>query len=393
MRNLPNLAFVALALLSACFSDPRESSAPPAAQPVEVDLAWLEERVVHEPQFVLDDRGALLLQWREKSEAGSDLYVARRREDGQFGTEVRVNDEPATVGSYPHDEMRVALATGPDGLVGVAWADSRGQVRAAVSSDGAVSFAPSIRLEQTEEAAYRGFPALAFDASGVLHAVWIDSRYADGFAEEPADLYYATVVDGVVTESNLTAEQEATVCGCCRTHLEVTDEGVTRALFRNATAAGYRDIFTVSGGAGGMSAPELIGQPLWELRGCPMSGPIAVGDSVLWPDGSSGRRVLMVAAFGSEPATPLFSQEELGEWKPRLSPRAVSSSHLESPLLLLPGQSSSRLVSAAAGGREWRIEADDLPRWATSALYEAGSLLLIGSVSGELQVERRPLAL
>ncbi len=400
------LAFVLLALLPACSRDrenPEAASSTAQAielgEPVELKTAWLEERQVHEPQFLLDDGGALLLAWREHSEAGSDLYMARRGEDGQFGTAIRVNDEPATVASYPHDEMRVALAAGPNGLIGVGWSDSRGQVRAAVSSDGAATFTPSVRLEQTDLAAYRGFPAIAFDASGVLHAVWIDSRYAEGMAEEPADLYYATIVDGVVTESNLTAKQEATVCGCCRTYIEVTEEGVTRALFRNG-ADGYRDIFTVSsppaGGAGmeaGMSAPKLIGQPLWKLNGCPMSGPIAVGDRVLWSDGSSGRKLLMVAPFGSEPASPLFSpsfsEEQQDGWMPRLSPRAVSTNQPGSPLLLLPGQASSRLVSAAAGGKEWRIEADDLPPWATSAFYENGSLLLIGSVNGEFQLAQR----
>ena len=391
MRNNLILSCVTLALLSACSSEPTKSAAAsPIAQPIELDLTRLEGREVHEPQFLLDEGGTLLLVWREKGEEGSDLYVARRGEGSQLGAEVSINDEPATVAPYSHDEMRAAIAAGPNGRVGVAWSDSRGQVRAAVSSDGAASFAPSIRLEQTETAAYRGFPAIAFDDSGVLHAVWIDSRYAGGFAEEPADLYYARVVDGIATESNLTAEQEATVCGCCRTHMEITSAGVPRALFRNATADGYRDIFTVSGTETGMSTPELVGQPLWELRGCPMSGPIEVANRVLWPDGSSGRKLLMVAPFGDEPAATLFSEEQRGDWQPRLSPRAVISNQLSSPLLLLPGLPSSRLVAAGEGGNQWTIAADDLPRWATSALYEDGVLLLIGSISGEFRVERRP---
>jgi hypothetical protein len=261
-----------------------------------LDLSWLAGRQVFEPQFLLSEQGALFLVWREESEPGSDLYIARRGEESRFGEPVRVNDEAGTVESYAHDEMRAAVAVGPAGRVGVAWADSRGQVRAAISMEGGTSFAPSIRLEQSAASAYRGFPAVAFDDAGVLHAVWIDSRFAAAGAEEPADLYYARVEDGVATESNLTAEQEPTVCGCCRTYLEVTDQGVTRALFRNASQDGYRDIFTVSAAAGAdMSPPARIGQPLWKLQGCPMSGPIAAAGRVLWPDGSSGRKLLMEA--------------------------------------------------------------------------------------------------
>lgn len=398
MKKTLSLVFLTLALSAACTGDhtEQEAATPTVQTPevVDLEMAWLEDRQVqvHEPQFLLDDGGGLLVAWREHGEAGSDLYISRRDDDGLFDKATRVNDEAATVATYPHDEMRVALAAGTGGLIGVGWSDSRGQVRAAVSSDGGVSFAPSVRLEQTEAAAYRGFPAVAFDASGVLHAVWIDSRFAEGMAEEPADLYYATVIDGLVTESNLTAEQEDTVCGCCRTHIEVTDEGVTRALFRNG-ADGYRDIYTASNDGTGMSAPQRIGQPLWELRGCPMSGPMAVADRVVWPDGSSGRKQLMVASFDSDPASPLFSEDERGEWMPRLSPREVVTSPSEPSLLLLPGQESSRLISTVDGGEKWRIEASDLPPWVSSAFYEDGRLLLIGSVDGDIRFAQRSLDL
>ena len=391
MRTNLLLPVLALALFSACSFDHHPTQL--AAESVELDLSHFAERRIHEPQFFADGGGGLLLVWREKTEEGSDLFVARRGADGSLGAETRINDQGGTVASYPHDEMRAAVAIGPDGVIGAAWSDDRGQVRAAVSRDGGSSFEPSVRLEQTDKKAYRGFPALAFDDDSVLHAVWIDSRFADGMAEEPADLYYARVVDGTVTESNVTADQEASVCGCCRTYLEISDQGTSRALFRNSTVEGYRDIFTAQGTETGMTTPTLIGQPLWKIQGCPMAGPIAVGDRVVWPDGSQGRKLLMVAPIGSEPARPLFTDEQLGDWVARLSARKVATNESTEPLVLLPGGYSSRLVSPAASGTTWTILAEDLPRWATSAFYEKGSLLLIGSVDGVVETERRSLEL
>ncbi len=355
-------------------------------------MAWLAEREVHEPQLVFDDAGTLLLVWRETSDAGSDLFIARRDNDGSFEPPVRINDDEATVESFPHDEMRAAVATGQNGRVAVAWADKRGQVRAAVSADRARSFAPSIQLEQTDAAAYRGFPALAFGASGALHAIWIDSRHAEGFAEEPADLFYAIVNEGTATESNLTAHQDATVCGCCRTHLEAGEDGSVRGLFRNADEEGYRDIFTVFGQeSGGLASPERIGQPLWELQGCPMSGPVSVAGRVLWPDGSSGKKILMEAGFSTDPAKPLFSADARGDWVPRLSPRSVASARPDSTHVLLPGRPSTRLIARSADEDSWTLVADDLPAWATSAAHQQDHLILVGAVEGELRRALRRL--
>ncbi len=377
-------------LALACGGDREPDSPEPVmTAPAALDLAAFAARDIHEPQLVFDDSGTLLLVWREKGEEGSDLYVARQGHDGGFEPAVRVNDEPATVESFPHDEMRAAFAVGSGGRVALAWSDSRGQVRTAISSDGGASFAPSVRLDQADAAAYRGFPALAFGDASALHAIWIDSRHAEGFAEEPADLFYATVVDGVVTESNLTAEQEATVCGCCRTYLGAGTDGAVRSLFRNADSDGFRDIFTTaSHGLEAPTPPARIGQPLWKLEGCPMSGPIAVGDRVLWPDGSSGKKMLMEAGFGPDPAVPLFSDEARGDWSPRLSPRMVSS-RAAAELVLLPGRPDSRLIERAASGDGWETVAEGLPAWATTAVYENGGLILVGSVDGVLKQESR----
>ena len=69
--------------------------------------------------------------------------------------------------------------------------------------------------------------------------------FAEDFAEEPADLFYARVANGKVVEKNLTAEQEPPICGCCRTFINA-ESGSLKLAFRNTTADGYRDPFAMS---------------------------------------------------------------------------------------------------------------------------------------------------
>ena len=97
-------------------------------------------------------------------------------------------------------------------------------------------------------------------------------------------------------------------------------------------------------------------------------------------------------AFGSEPAVTVFSDDERGDWTPRLPSRLVSSLQSDPVLLLLPGRPASRLISPREGGSGWAVKADDLPVWATEAVYQNGTLLLVGALDGEIRAESRRLS-
>ncbi len=346
-------------------------------------LEMLKSKQVFEPQVTFLEDSTLILTWRERGEAGSNIYSSVRAPDGSFGSPVRVNYEADTVESYAHDGMRAAIAVGSDRTIAVAWSDSRAQIRAAISTDGGASFGPSIRLDQSVKPAYRAYPAISFDSSGDLHAIWIDSRFAAGGAEEPADLYYARVSAGNVTEKNLTAEQEPSICGCCRPFIRAEDELLTMT-FRNTTADNYRDPATISGTVDGVfSDPQAVSDPLWELLGCPMAGPILAGDEVLWHDGSTGKKLTMIASVSEHQARPVFDDEERGGWIGRRPPRAVTTIDGKNSVLLLPGQPASRLI--ARSGTEWGTVADDLPPWATSGAHDNGQMYLVGAPGGEFR--------
>ena len=360
-------------------------TAPAIADDIPAGLEALAGQQVFEPQLIVDDQGMLLL-WREKNDAGSDLYLSRRDDQGTFGPAVRVNDIEGSVGSYPMDELRAATAQGPAGEMAIAWGASNADIRVAISTDSGATFAKSVRLDQDEKPAYRGFPAIAFDAQGALHAVWIDDRLSPTPGrEEPADLFYARLSEGQVTEINLTAAQEPSICGCCRTDLTATESGVL-ATFRNTTADGYRDVFTIAVDENGSSSePQRTAAPLWKLNGCPMSGPLSVTGGTLFPDGSGGRKILMQGESASKEAEPVFADHASKDWNLLYPPRPIASHSGSRDLLLVPGRPSGRVIEREAGS--WRRLPSDVPKWATSGALSEGRLLLVGAVNGELQFE------
>ncbi len=364
--------------LSACGSESPVSGIP-------AGLDSLVSKTVFEPQVTFLKDGTLVMTWRERAESGSDIFAAARTSDGKFGPPVRVNDEAGTVESYAHDGMRASIAVGSGANIAIAWADARAQIRAAISTDGGLSFGPVVRLDQAEKPAYRAYPAISFDAAGDLHAIWIDSRFAEPGAEEPADLYYAKVSEGKVAEKNLTENQIPSICGCCRTFISAEDDILTMT-FRNTMVDGFRDPATISGtAAGDFSEPLAASDGLWELRGCPMAGPIVAGQEVLWNDGSTGKMLAMVSSINAPMARRVFSDEEQGEWITRRPPRAITAVDGTNPLLLVPGSPTSRLI--AKNGDKWNTVANDLPPWAMSGAHEDGKLYLVGVFDGEFKFE------
>ena len=392
--TITRLLLIALLFVAAaCNDSPSDSelsqskASVTASEQFSLALKILEERRVFEPQLSYLNNGSLVLFWRERGDAESNIFAAIRSADGVFGAAVRVNDAIDTVASYAHDGMRAAIAVGSEDTLAVAWADSRAQLRVAVSNDGGQTFEPSIRLDQADAPAYRGYPAIAFDASDVIHAVWIDSRFAEDFAEEPADLFYAELSNGEVAEKNLTEDQVSSICGCCRPFIDSADNSVN-IVFRNTTDDGYRDPYTFTKSSDGTwSAALPVGNPLWKLNGCPMAGPILRSRDILWHDGSTGRKLAMTSSMDEREAKRMFTDSELADWIGRRPPRAVATTEQTESVLLLPGEPHARLATKIDS--EWRTIADDLPDWATSAAYDDGQLLLVGARGDQIFYESR----
>lgn len=252
-----------------------------------------------------------------------DVFVATSDDEGAtFSAPSRVNAVEGDARISGEIPPRVALhlpsgASRPE--VVVAWnAKDRGtEIKIARSRDFGRTFATSQSLQAPGAAGDRGWHALAVDAAGAAHVVWLDHR---GLAEAPAvagakagatapaaghgamnhdaaeehdgvamamksRLHYA-----VVTAEGARAEEMLApgVCYCCKTALVPTSRGVL-AAWRHVYAGNMRDIgFTWLGTPTAAAAPARVSEDGWSINGCPDDGPaLALGAGervhIVWP--------------------------------------------------------------------------------------------------------------
>lgn len=333
------------------------------------------------PQFAITGDGTLKLVWVAREAGTVDVYAASWADETDFEP-VRVNTDATHHSGVVIDEMRPAIAVAPPNRMAIAWTDTNYDIQVAFSEDGGTTFAPPLRLNQDDGEALQEFPSIAFDATGVLHAAWLDPRLSGEPVEEPADLFYARVDGNEVAEANLTLDQESTVCGCCLPDLRIDGESI-RITFRN-TMNGYRDPFQLLGTTAGVfEGPRAVTAPVWEINACPVSGPIGVGQNALWLDGSTGvRRLLESQGAGAEPRV-VFEDGE--SWRLALPPRRIEGAE---GFYLIPAEPAAYVVTRNATG-DWETLVDDLPGWVTDAALVDGELRIVGASGGRFVENRR----
>ncbi len=337
---------------------------------------------VHQSQVLVQSDGSLLMVWVQKGPFDFDLFVARQSDDGKFAHPLRINHRG--ISRYTGDEARPSVALGPDGGVAVAWTAANNDIMLAVGTQYGEAFDAPLKLNQDSGQAFRTMPAVAFSPDGTVHTVWLDPRDAPKGREEPSNLYYAQTKDGIVKESNLTARQEPTVCGCCRPFISIDDEGRFDIAFRNSDSAGYRDISRITAKDGSFSEPQPTSPQIWKIGGCPMAGPVVSHGGTLWKDASTGSWRLLWSTDASADPTELLSDRS--ELVLTYSPRFVS------------GREDWVLVGANPHGlilswdeNAWQVVRDDLPPWASSAAVSKDRLVLIGNEDGQLRAVIEPL--
>jgi len=230
--------------------------------------------------------------------------------------------------------------------------------------------------------AAHAFVHATFDDDGVLHVVWLDARDAPEDLEEPAHVFHAAVTsEGATTETDLTGNAFASVCGCCRPYVDADRFGL-RVVFRAIDARGFRDVHRIERrSTGDWTPPVRIGPALWKIVGCPMSGPIADSGTVIWRDGSEPTDRVVEGWSASSPVRAILRPD--GPGRTMGSPRWVGASAQD--LLLVPGAPTGWLLGRD-GGR-WAILTDEVPFWCTDALRFRDQILLVGDDRGRLQLE------
>lgn len=191
-------------------------------------------------------------------------------------------------------ESRPTLAFGPKGLVVISYAKALGKpytafVRMLRSTDGGQTFSAPFTVHTDRQEITHRFDAIAFDAQGALHTVWIDKRDLEAAPKAGAKSSYrgAAIYRNVSLDGGATFGADLRLadhsCECCRIALAQGGDGRVRALWRHVFAPDVRDhaiaVLDASAAAQG-AAPSTV--PVratfddWHINGCPHHGPALV---------------------------------------------------------------------------------------------------------------------
>jgi len=300
---------------------------------------------------VAADGSFVAVAWGGASNDKKDVFLAVSRNGGRtFGPPVQVNQEAGEARLGGELPPRVALrrtGAGADPEIAVLWTarTELTSVKLSRSRDGGRTFDPPTMLQADSAPGNRGWAALALDAGGAAHAIWLDHRLMappPGTPRKPhvhgakpaaehdgvtmslkSSLYYGALRDGAAAELEITKG----VCYCCKTALAIAPDGALYAAWRQVYPGHFRDIaFSVSRDGGrSFSAPLQISEDRWSINGCPDDGPsLAAGADgamhVVWPtviDGPQPEGSLFYASSRNGAAfTPRTRIPTLGSKKP-----------------------------------------------------------------------------
>ncbi len=143
-----------------------------------------------QPRLALDPANNIYIAWTDTRGGTNDIYFSKSINGGSsFSANVRVNDVTTNSQSEP------SLAVDPVNphLVHVVWTDTRTPITGpdiyyANSTNGGLSFNPSVRLNDDPGAAEQSTPAIAVAPNRNVYAVWRDPRGSP-------EIYYTRSLD------------------------------------------------------------------------------------------------------------------------------------------------------------------------------------------------------
>lgn len=143
------------------------------------------------------------------------------------------------------------------------------------STDGGVTFAPPVVINDVAGAPREGLHAMAATPDGLVALAWLDLR------EKGTRIYTAVSRDHGVTWSadNLAyASPSGSVCECCHPSVAINTDAAMAVMFRN-NLDGNRDMYVArSRDWAHLGPPKKSGTGSWKLNACPMDGGALVLD-------------------------------------------------------------------------------------------------------------------
>jgi len=180
-------------------------------------------------------------------------------------------------------ENHPKLLFGPNAIVLIAYTKplakpNTGYVRMLRSIDGGRTFSRPFTVHADRQELTHRFESIAFDAKGVLHAIWIDKRDLEAAPIVGGRSSYrgAAIYRNESADAGLSFGPDTKVadhsCECCRIALGLGPDGVLRAMWRHVFEPNVRDhafaaLDTPLASVGRATFDE------WRVDGCPHHGP------------------------------------------------------------------------------------------------------------------------
>jgi hypothetical protein len=245
------------------------------------------------------------------------LFVQSSTDDGKtWSSPTRLDTQGDTPAADA--EARPKIAFHPDGrLVAVTYTQPLGKpytgmIRMMRSGDGGRTFSVPFTVHRDRQAITHRFDAVAFDAGGTLHTLWVDKRDGEATRAAGRENYRgAAIYRNESTDGGLTFGRDLKLadhsCECCRIALAPSPDGGLVALWRHVFAPNQRDHAFAP-----VATPNTGREPVratydrWALDACPHHGPgLAAarggGYHAVWfgeRDGQAGVRYGRLSADG-----------------------------------------------------------------------------------------------
>ena len=262
--------------------------------------------------------------WIVGLDAGRRLFVQSSADEGRTWSSPRTLDTGADTPAADA-QARPKIAFHPQGrFVVITYTQPlakpyTGMIRMLRSNDGGRTFSAPFTVHRDQQTITHRFDAVAFDARGTLHTLWVDKRDAEvGRAAGGGDYRGAAIYRNESSDGGLTFGRDLKLadhsCECCRIALAPSPDGGIVALWRHVFAPNHRDhAFAPVGVPGPQQAPVRATFDRWALDACPHHGPGVAparggGYHAVWfgeRDGTAAVRYGRLASSGRPQGEPV----------------------------------------------------------------------------------------
>ncbi len=255
-----------------------------------------------------------IIVWASANSDSGNYTLNFREIDKQnvaFGDIVKVEE---TTGMQAHQESMAKIGVKQNGSIVAIYRRENpnserrfaGDIFYAESDDAGFTWSKERKLVNDTSSASQSFYDIALLKNGELGVCWLDSRKLE--KEEGSSIYFnqTSPKGGFIDEIGVLGS----TCQCCRTEIQVNDEGKINLAFRDIINDSIRDMVYVFSNNNGITFSEgkRISKDNWKINGCPHTGPsIATNDNqraIAWFTMGGGKGIYFTVGESSEEMSP-----------------------------------------------------------------------------------------